>query len=527
MKKVFILNILVLFSTIIFSQSRPSRIWMPDYILGSSSVIVTDNNDGTVTLTSSGGSSEGDTLYVDYCNGCLETSGWKRSSDTIYIDTSTILIRSMETRFENDSSNVRALIDLKIDKSDTLNFAYLNKENTFTENQNVLGNVLFDGNLTMPNIVYINDTNDLPPLISGKYHLTDSTKYIITSFINIKHPIFMGNDCALYGTSNRTSGLIFNNGTSDTLIHSYNTGIKIFDLGFYVSGTNTLFNLNDTTQKSQLNISQLYIYQCNNVGVIKGFLQTGINENCFINTLKGLTIRDGRCFSFNLNKGSIIGADTLLKIKSGKDYLGILINNNEFYIADSSVAYFISDTVEAEGSQLIGNNLFGGGVYLTGIDENSNDYNWRVVGNNNVDDFKAYITLQEGNNSGTFTANSNDTVIFSNITTNVSDSSRFSSPTTNKAIYLGKKRMLFNITFIGSCGTTSNHVAEPQIWKNGQVINGAVNRMDIDRNDYVPLTVQTTVSLEQNDYIEMYYYNTKNNNKTVSINNYILIITEI
>lgn len=360
-----------------------------------------------------------------------------------------------------------------------------------------------NGNVSANNTVVINDTADFPDLVNGKYPLADSTSYYIGADITTSYPILLGSGSCIYSYCNKC-GFIRYNGT-DTLFHSFDSDVKFFDIGIIVPN-GTVFNLNDTTETKRLNINQLFLPSCNDIGYFNGFLQTGFQDNCFPNLARGFQINNGKCTDISRNKGSLL-TDTLIHIIDG-DFFGIAFNGNEAYIFPGSVAIHIADSVTALGGEVAGNNFFGGGTYLSGINQNDNDYGWEVVSNNNINDFGEYVSIFDTANVATFSATSQTAVKITGLSTNMGDSSRFSHTSPNRVDYLGKQSDVFYINFEGSFGTTgSNHNATLIIYKNGSPVDGGYNRGDVDRNDYVPLSVQAVTTIDEGDYIEVYYRN--------------------
>lgn len=385
---------------------------------------------------------------------------------------------------------------------------------------NVIGKIITDNVISMPNFKYIETKDDFPTPISGVITLEDNKTYFINTTVDLSGDrLVAGQNTTLLGGSSENCR-IKSTGLLGTALLSSNWSIPIRGLTFEADvalNLDALTNVNQAIDWFGVNFTN-----CNTIGLIKdyaniiwtdcailesanltfsGTIATVGFVTCLFNGTSGKSI-------FNIPNGCLI-TRRFRPIYSSFVTLagetGITVNQSSIQNNDG----FILDTV----------NFAGGGTYLSGIDSTSS----KALLINNVG------VLNSSNLGHMYMINNTTDTVINSPNVNVwvkasgtTTAGAHNSPRwiegTNRLTYTGNVRTDFVVTSTASVRTAStNQVISIGIAKNGVIVNDSETtiRTAVANQEY-PGPSQTILEINTGDYVEFFVKNTATTNVRVS-----------
>lgn len=378
-------------------------------------------------------------------------------------------------------------------------------------------------------VVFVDSVDKFPAPVSGVITLLDGYTYIVTTHLDLNGDRLdaTNNVVNLYGASSETASLTSTGLSSTIALITSNTTIKISSITLKDVGK--LFNL-DKLSVMALDWFEVNIVNIPNIGLIKNFDNFILQTSTFLNS-KGLVL-DGTFGTFAIT-GSLLSGDGLA---------GDIINvpstatiTRRFRIDKCAViAFTLTNGLNISSSASIGDERYildtvsfsGGGTYLTGLDYTSNKSLFRFC-DGITNTFETGSCYAESQSTATTIAVTGTYVKADVTTTAGSVLGRFTH-TSNRLTYTGSKTRVFDIdAMLSVTSTTDGNQIGVKIYKNGSAVvgsraianvrvTGGVNRA----NNIKP---QSIISLNTNDYIEIYITNLSNTN-SVTVTDFNLII---
>lgn len=356
---------------------------------------------------------------------------------------------------------------------------------------------------TRKNYVLVKSVTDFPAPVAGIITLVAGTLYEINGTITLTDKIDL-NNCTIFGSDRINDKLDFSPTTGELFTGAH--GGTIHSLTLSASGVGSkLFNLDASALFQEIILVEfVHIFNCDNIGLLKGFAYIELNTAVFSNNKNGITYEN-------------IG-----------DFIGI----NEFWIADNRNTYetftgtFQSIKITAGKKQMlsffsakgldisgitsinVGASMknatyVGDGIYVVGSFSNK----WEVESmglNTEKDDVSAGNLYVSTPIATSFSAINTPTKILG--TTTSVDLFRVTDPSSNNLTYAGSKTKRFlvicalSMTSGGTNKTYSFYIA-----KNGVILPESRQlRKTSTVTDMSPITLSCTVSLNTNDYIEVW-----------------------
>lgn len=365
-------------------------------------------------------------------------------------------------------------------------------------------------------IVYVDSLEKLPAPVSGNIIPLNGYTYIQTTNIDLlgSKIVSNGNIFNYYGTSSETCSLTSTGlGVGIPLITS-NTTIKLRDIT--IKNVDTAFDL-DKLSVMALDWEGVNIVNVPNIGVISNFDNFIFTKGTCLNS-KGLVF-DG---TFN----TIAFSDSLLQ---GDGTVGNIISipstatvSRRFRVDKCAVIAFgstvginvnTSASIQPENYILDTVAFSGGGTYTSGVLFSDN----KALFKNNVgvpDSNEICLYSMNGNVTPTVIAATNTPVKVAGTTLNSSISQRFTH-TNNRATYIGSTTRVFDIRVALTLTSGNNNQVGCYVAKNGVEINDSEMYVTTNGSGKAEnVVVQTLVSLNTNDFIELY---TENNTSVTNI----------
>lgn len=364
--------------------------------------------------------------------------------------------------------------------------------------------------------IEVDSLSDLPSAVSGVITLLDGYTYMLNTDIDLSGSRIDSSNAIvnLYGRSSETSGLTSTGLTAGTPLITSNTTIKLANLTIEEVDTGLSLNKASVMALDWIGVNFVNIPNLWNLGDFDNLiLETCVISNCNNGLIEGE-------FDSFVCKDSLLGGDGL----AGNllDFTATSIVNRRIRIQDSPIVVTGDTTgIQLNSSAAINdesfilkyNNFTGNGTYLGDTDYTSNksDFidNVGIQGTNSI----SWLYM---NSNATETVLTQDTPTkILGTTTSDSITSGFTN-TNNRITYTRAKTRLFNITSILTFPTVSDIDAYIFThYKNGLEITGTAQTQvtDVTNNGTqgYHVTLQSIVSLETNDYIEVYVENTQDN----------------
>lgn len=375
-------------------------------------------------------------------------------------------------------------------------------------------------------IIFINSINDLPDVSSGVITLADNVTYYFLNDLDLNgNRLVGGSDTTILGGSSENCTITSTGLSASTALLTTEWTTPIRHITFKDVGTAISIN-GVTNAPVALDWTGVNFLNVPTIGTISTCDNFIFSKGAFLNS-KGLTIT-----------GSVgtIGLDNSIFVGDGAS--GNLFNldssatiTRRFRIIYSSIVAFsstvginvdVSATIPVEGYILDTVNFSGGGTYLSGIQYTDNKT--RFVNCKGIDNTAEIGNYYMVDNTVTTTISATDTPVKISGTTTANSINQKFTHTDNKLTYVGALIRDFQISANASFTSGNNQVIGLYVAKNGTVISSSEMYATTSGSGRAEsINCQTIVSLDENDYIEMWIENsTSTPNITVEYLNVIV-----
>jgi hypothetical protein len=359
---------------------------------------------------------------------------------------------------------------------------------------------------TRSNYVLVKSASDFPAPASGVITLVAGTLYEINGTIMLSSKINL-NNCTIMGRDRNNDKLIYTPASGELFTGSIGGSLLNLTL-LTTSAGSKLFNLDaggDATKSLLLQL--VYVFNCDNVGLIKGFGFVIVQSVAFSTNTNGIIFQDIN----NLIEINPVWVgdnhNTYQKLVGTFDNIMITGAEIDVTSAFSGIGVDITGIISIiEGAQIKNSIFIGNGTYVLG----SFSGKWEVESyglNTEKDDVASgnvYISTPAATN---FTA-ANTPIKLSGTTTAL-DLFRVTAPSSNKLTYTGTKGKRFLvICTLSMTSAGSNKIYSIYLAKNGVILpESKQTRKTVAGTDQSPLSLSCTVLLTTNDYVEIWVEN--------------------
>ncbi len=368
--------------------------------------------------------------------------------------------------------------------------------------------VKLEGAIKRDNYVLVKSEADLPAPSGGIITLDENTFYEINGTITLTNSINI-NGAYIAGLDTNEDILVRVGGT----MFVGSKGGSMRNLTITVPG-GTVFNLDDTVHDQTLVLQDNIIANSASVGTIKGFMVVFSNVVQYSGNSAGIVYEDINDLLlsnqgwFANNSGSyetFVGTFELIEKVSGFS----TVNIGNYGIDVSSNPTVTSGILL--GTAFTGTSTVFVNKYTAGVIKYNFNNNWFInsPGLSLESDWVATGDLYITTPVATPFAAANTPIKISGTTTTV-NLFRFTSAVNNRLVYSGTKSRFFTCTgSISVTAATSNKTFNFYIAKNGVILPESKQSRKISNGaDVGALSITATVSLDTNDYVELWVENT-------------------
>jgi hypothetical protein len=371
------------------------------------------------------------------------------------------------------------------------------------------------------NIVIVNDAKDFPAPFQGVIKLAANKMYVVSGFVNIGVSCINLNGAGLKGSDPGKDGIIST--VNGAVLRSTNFDIYTESVAVICATADTkAYDFQDLTGTKFCNLfSGTSVLDAPNIqslgaGQISGFNTVCIEKN-FWRTKAGLKVTGNMSkFTFTLNYVTGISQGPGLEFLSNAVINDIIIQTS-YFVYSGEVGIKVASGASIDQGRLSLNLFRGVTTVLSGFD--SFTPGWEMMGNGvGVPDSKGagYLYMNENTAPTGFKA----VTLFTKIqgSTKVLKANKFSTSSSNKFIFNGKRQTTLNvyanISALASATDDANSYSI-SVMKNGTEIvlpNSTVS--NIGRGQGFQINLQTQVDMIGGDFIELYI---KSNTNTTPI----------
>lgn len=366
------------------------------------------------------------------------------------------------------------------------------------------------------NHVLVKSLSDLPAPVGGVITLVDNTDYEINGTISFGvNTLTIGVNTRMFGISRQLDVLEY---TGTGTFMSLGQSFLMNDMAVSCANGTLLSCTAGSTQRVRFHRCQFSGVKT--LGSITGgALFELLNVNILNTTTAGFTVSGTAFGVFELvnsylenNAGTFLalGSSTLQGVKLDSNV--VKLSSGQTWLSGSSPVITFSSVV---GNSVINS----GGTVLSGIDVN--DANWFFASNfplANTD----YVGEAYMNGNATVT---DITVIGTYIkaagTTTTGTVRNFTSPATNRLTYVGNFTQTFMVSAVATvaCANNNNQVVALRVVKNGvTAVPSTTGRTRCQTSDQpYNVTAKGLVTLEPNDYIEIWITNETSTNSDPTV----------
>ena len=367
-------------------------------------------------------------------------------------------------------------------------------------------------NASIPSeFIFVTSLSDLPTPITSVINLIDNYTYYIVGEIDLLgNRLVGGENTTILGASSENSTLTSTGlGVGIPLISSiYTTPIR----NICIKDVDTALSFDGTSNPNPMALdwSGVNFVNVPNVGTIKKPSNFIFDKGSLINS-KGLKF-DGTIGTIALNNSLFSGdgaAGDIIKL------LSTCTITRRFRIIYSSIIAFgstigvnvdVSASVPSESYILDTINFSGGGTYLGGVpvtDNKTNFLNCKGI----INSKEVSLYYMHSNATTTVISSTNTPVKVLGTTTSSSITQKFTN-TNNRATYVGSITRIFKVTACASCTSGNNNIVGFYIAKNGVISSDSeIYTTTSGTGKSENISIQTLISLSENDYIEMWVEN--------------------
>lgn len=389
----------------------------------------------------------------------------------------------------------------------------------------------FSGNYTKEDETEVSDflarvdnLDDLPAPVNSVITLESNKAYHFTRAIDLEGSRLVGGDnTAILGTSSETSSIT-------------STGLGVGVALFTTTGTTPIQNISFKDVDTALAIDgggtaaydwhAFNIVNVPNIGTIENIDNWILTTCAFLNS-QGLVF-DGTAGTIGINNSLLTGdgsAGNIIEIAATANI------SRRFRIVYSAIVSFSSSvginvstsaTIPVEGYILDTINFSGNGTYTSGVSYSDNKAKFiecrGVINSANISSFNML------NNATETTITTIDTPVKVSGTTSEGSLVQRFTHTSNRLTFVGAISREFLVTSTASIVGGNNKVIGLYVAKNGSVLTDSeIYATTNAAGKAESISVQAIVTLEENDYIEMFVENTTDtSNVTVEFLNVIV-----
>lgn len=367
--------------------------------------------------------------------------------------------------------------------------------------------VTMEANTGRDNYVLVKTLADFPAPVSGVITLVAGTMYEINGTINLGANSINLNGCTLVGSDPSSDKLNYTG--SGSLFTGTNGGIIEFIFLSGNAGSTKLFNVSDATETKNFIVRDCFVYNFGEVGTVSGHNFVFFDSLNFNNNGTGVTFSANEQLHIytmiwnTSNTGTaltLIGEFNMISIIGGKMYTdsgetGVNVGSTPTIISDAVI-----NSVSFSGSGSRKNGTFSKEweIDTSGLNTEKDD-----VATGNI-----YITASAATaiiSSGQFYKVNGTTGIFNNFRVDDNGAS-------NRLRYIGTKTRTFSFFATMSVSSSNSPLLAFYIVKNAATYypsSKAVVKIG-SGSDVVAVTMTGTITLSNNDYVEIWVINETN-----------------
>lgn len=369
------------------------------------------------------------------------------------------------------------------------------------------------------NLVFVYSLADLPAP-NGSEILLDATKvYIFSGTINISPYYRNLNGAGLKGTDPTKDGIM--SSVSGAILRSTDVTVYIENLSLLpASGNTKIFDLSDATgtQFCVLNTGTAIVeigIPSLGVGQISGFHAITISDN-YWNCNDGVKIT-GNVGMFTATYNFVMGITTgsAFEFMSGLTINDIDFSNN-YFVYNGQTGIKVASGASIDQGRMSTNLFRGVSAPISGFD--SYTPGWEMLMNHPIPNSRSYGLIYMVENTTATSLTLNNTYVKISGATVSTTLQKFTSPTSNRLTYIGKRDITAKI-FLVAIGKATSNSADFTIAlaKNGNVISAPRQATGtLVNNQGFSLSFELEVEMSTNDYIEV-YIKTTTSNSTVTL----------
>jgi len=371
------------------------------------------------------------------------------------------------------------------------------------------------------NIVHVNDVKDLPSQFQGVIKLLPNKMYVISGIVNIGNSCINLNGAGLRGNDPGKDFIV--SSVNGAVLRSTNVDVYTESVGVICATADTkAYDFQDLTGTKFCNLfSGTSVLDAPNiqslgVGQLSGFNTTCIEKN-FWRTKDGIKVTGSMGkFTSSLNYITGISSGAAIEFMPNAIVNDVIIQTSYFVFSGQTGIKVNNGAIIDQGRLAL--NLFRGVTsILSGFD--SYTPGWEMLMNGvGVPDSKGsgYVYMNENSAPTGFKS----VTLFTKIQgqTKVLKSNKFTTPSSNKFVFTGKRQTSMNVFANISATASANDEGNSYsiaLMKNGTEIilpNSSVS--NIGKGHGFQLNLQTQIDLVSGDYIEVYI---KSNTNTTPI----------
>lgn len=366
--------------------------------------------------------------------------------------------------------------------------------------------------------IFVDSVRDLPKPVAGVITLRDDFTYVFTGVVDLAGSrLVCGENTTIIGGSSENCRIISSGLNASTALISSEFSLPLKNISM---SHGTALDLDADGNDGALDWLGVNFINCATIGTIANY-DNVIWTDCGVLNSSGLTF-DGSIGTVGFSQ-CIFDASTAGTVITLPSTLTITRRFRIIYSAfvalsgETGINASTSATIPVEGYILDTCNFSGGGTYTTGVAFDDNKSRWKENrGIENSAEIGYYTMI--GNGTATTISATSTPVKVAGTTTLQSISQKFSSPSSNRATYIGAITRNFKVSVEMSVSSGNGNQVGVYVAKNGTVIDESENYATTNAGGRAEnIGCQTITNMSENDYIEIFVENaTATNNITVS-----------
>lgn len=379
---------------------------------------------------------------------------------------------------------------------------------------------------TSSSFSFVNSADDFPAAVAGVRVLPAGSAYYLTTAVDLQGDrIECDGKCAIVGSSPEISQITSTGLASGTALITSTFSLTLSNVQIEEVGTALDLNASsnsdealDWTSVNFLNVDTVGTITTydNFIGQLIGFLNSG--GLTFAGTFETVGFDNSL---FNAAPGTTVIAFDAAAVITRR----FRVDSSSFVALAGETALSVPDTITipTDGYILNGVNFSGGGTYQTGIVVDSLASNFNdCIGITNTT-YAGEITMQ-GNATETVISSTGVAVKVLGTTVLNAITQKFTMPANNRLTYVGAQTKTFKVAISVSFTSNNNKKIGFFVAKNGSLILSS-EAYFTSSNGSAALNVQSLVTMETDDYIELFVEN-DTDTSNVTVETMSMIITE-